>query len=136
MRIFIVANFTNSETSRFFELARMFANRGHDVTVVTSDFLHSSKSKKKNESQYDGFKTIYLHEPGYRGNVTLKRLYSHYVWGKNVTRFLETTDKPDIIYCAIPSLTAAVETEKFCKRKNTNRWNGMLTRHMQWQTWL
>lgn len=47
MRIFIVANFTNSETSRFFELARMFANRGHDVTVVTSDFLHSSKSKKK-----------------------------------------------------------------------------------------
>ena len=118
MRIFIVANFTNSETSRFFELARMFANRGHDVTVVTSDFLHSSKSKKKNESQYDGFKTIYLHEPGYRGNVTLKRLYSHYVWGKNVTRYLETTDKPDIIYCAIPSLTAAVETEKFCKRKN------------------
>lgn len=116
MRIFIVANFANSETSRFFELACMLAGRGHDVTVITSDFSHGSKSLKKNMPQYDGFKTIYLHEPGYKGNVSPKRLYSHYVWGKNVAKYLEKAEKPDIIYCAIPSLTAAVEAGKYCKR--------------------
>ena len=116
MKAFIVANFTNSETSRFFELARMVAGRGHDVTVITSDFSHSSKSLKNNRPQYDGFKTIYLHEPGYKGNVSPKRLYSHYVWGKNLVKFLGTAEKPDIIYCAIPSLTVAVEAGKYCKR--------------------
>lgn len=61
MKIYIVANFTNSQTSRFFELARLFANRGHDVLVITSDFSHSSKSSKKEKPQYETFKTVYLH---------------------------------------------------------------------------
>ena len=116
MKLFIVANFANTETNRFFYLARMLASRGYDVTVITSDFSHSSKSLKNNKPQYDGFKTIYSHEPGYKSNVSIKRLWSHYVWGKNVAKYLETAEKTDIIYCAIPSLTVAVEAGEFCKR--------------------
>lgn len=116
MKIYIVANYTNSETSRFFELARLFSSRGHDVVVITSDFSHSSKRLKKMMPQYDTFKTVYLHEPGYKGNVTPKRLYSHYVWGKNVAKYLKTAEKPDVVYCAIPSLTVAREAGKYCKR--------------------
>lgn len=116
MNIYIVANFTNSETSRFFELARLFASRGHDVTVITSDFSHGSKNLKKEKPQYDNFKTVYIHEPGYKGNVCPQRLYSHYVWGKNVAEYLKKAEKPDVVYCAIPSLTVAVEAGKYCKR--------------------
>lgn len=116
MKVFIVANYTNSETSRFFELARLFAGREYDVTVITSDFSHGSKCLKKEKPQYDKFKTVYIHEPGYKGNVTPQRLYSHYVWGKNVAKYLKTTEKPDVVFCAIPSLTVAVEAGKYCKR--------------------
>ena len=116
MRVFIVANFANAETSRFFYLARMLANKGHDVTVITSNFSHSLKSLKNNKPQYDGFKTIYLHEPGYKSNVSINRLWSHYVWGKNVGKYLKKAEMPDVVYCAIPSLTVAVEASEYCKR--------------------
>ena len=114
MRVFIVANFANAETSRFFYLARMLANKGHDVTVITSNFSHSLKSLKNNKPQYDGFKTIYLHEPGYKSNVSINRLWSHYVWGKNVGKYLKKAEMPDVVYCAIPSLTVAVEASEYC----------------------
>lgn len=117
MRIYIIANFTNSETSRFFELARMFASKGHDVTVITSDFSHSTKSLKKNMAQYDAFKTIYLHEPGYKGNVSPKRLWSHYVWGRNVEKFIKNNAiRPDIVYAALPTYTAGRLVGKWCNK--------------------
>lgn len=45
MNIYIVANFTNSETSRFFELARLFASRGYNVTVITTEFDHEKRER-------------------------------------------------------------------------------------------
>ena len=119
MRIFIVANFTNSETSRFFELARMFANRRHDVTVITSDFSHGAKSLKKEFPQYDNFKTIYIHEPGYKNNVSIKRLWSHYVWGRRVEKYIRNySTKPDIVYAALPTYTAGRLIGKWCNKNN------------------
>ena len=46
MEIIIVANFTNSQTSRFIEVANMFAAKGHTVSLLTSDFDHGSKKNK------------------------------------------------------------------------------------------
>lgn len=107
MKIFIVANFTNSETSRFFYLAQMLANKRHEVVVITSDFCHTSKCHVNNKSQYDGFKTIYIHEPGYKSNVSIKRLWSHYIWGQNVYKYIKNNStKPDIIYASLPTYTA------------------------------
>lgn len=116
MNIYIVANFTNSKTSRFFELALLFASRGHNLTVITTDFDHGKKRKRDNYPRYNGVTVKYIHEPGYGGNVSIQRLYSHYVWGKNVSKYLKTAEKPDVVYCAIPSLTVAVEAGKYCKR--------------------
>lgn len=115
MEIIIVANFTNSQTSRFIELANMFAEKGHSITLLTSDFDHGSKRTRLSKPQYDTFKTVYIHESGYNGNVTPQRLWSHHVWGQNVVSYLKKISKPDVVYCAIPSLTAAVETCKYCK---------------------
>lgn len=118
MRVFIIANFIASTTSRFLDIARMLSYGGHEVTVITSDYSHSMKKQKERWIQYDAFKTIYLHEPGYVGNVSIKRLWSHHVWGKNVVKYLKTVEKPSVIFCAIPSLTVAVETGNYCKRNN------------------
>lgn len=121
MKIYILANFTRvldgETTGRFSFLASELAKRGHIVKLVISDFYHGTKSLRP-EPHYDkyDFEIVKCHEPGYKGNVTPKRLYSHYVWGKNVAKYLKTAEKPDVIYCAIPSLTVAVEAGKFCKR--------------------
>ena len=119
MKIFIVANFTNSETSRFFELARLFTSRRHDVVIITSDFSHSSKRLKKEKPQYDTFKTVYLHEPGYKSNVSIKRLWSHYVWGRNVEKYIQnSTVKPDIVYASLPTYTAGRLVGKWCNKND------------------
>ncbi len=48
--------------------------------------------------------------------MSIQRLKSHFKWGKQVGIYLKTVGLPDIIYCAIPSLTVANEVAKFCKR--------------------
>lgn len=119
MNIYIIANYTNSQTSRFVELAGLFYANGHNVTLITSDFCHNTKRTKSIMAQYEGFQTIYIHEPGYPGNVSPKRLWSHYIWGLNVERYLKNLkETPDIVYAALPTFTAGRLTGKWCNKHN------------------
>lgn len=121
MNIIIIANFTRrldgERESRFSYLADALAQRGHLVELVITDFYHSTKAKRP-EPRRDlyGFKITACHEPGYKKNVSLSRLYSHWVWGKNVYKYLKTNEKPDLVYCAVPSLTAAKLAAKYCQK--------------------
>ena len=121
MKIYILANFTRAldgeTTGRFSFLASELSKRGHQVKLVITDFYHGTKSTRP-EPHYDkyDFEIVKCHEPGYKANVCPQRLYSHYVWGKNVAKYLKKAEKPDVVYCAMPSLTVAVEAGKYCKR--------------------
>lgn len=121
MRIIIIANFTlqlNGErVGRFIDIAEMFSERGHDVELITTDFYHDTKSPRPTP-YYDSYKTkiTLCHEPGYERNVSVRRMLSHFVWGRNVLRYLRNVEKPDLIYCAVPSLTAAKLAAKYCRR--------------------
>lgn len=126
MRLIIVINYPNNlsgsaSKGRFMYLAEMFAERGHQVELITSDFEHGAKSRRKPESvnqmAYKTHITI-LHEPGYKKNISLMRLYSHWLWGRNVYKYLKSKEKPDLVYCAVPSLTAAKLAAKYCKKNN------------------
>ena len=122
-KILIVANFTGNETmkNRFINIANLLANKGFDVEVITSDFSHGSKKQKDFGSPKLNFKITRIHEPGYTSNVSPTRLYSHYVWGKNVFKYIKSMKiKPDLIYCAVPSLTAPNLLGKYCKRNKIN----------------
>lgn len=108
-KILIVANFCDGRVlrGRFTYLANMLTQQGHEVEIITSDFDHGNKKTKENFVNAYGFKLTHIHEPGYPDNISLKRLWSHFVWGKNVNNYLKSIhDLPDIIYCAVPSLTA------------------------------
>lgn len=117
--IIIVANFIGSQTSRFIEIAKLFSERGHNVTVITTDFSHSRKCMRDSFPQYDGFKTIYLHEPGYKSNVSTKRLWSHYIWGRNVMKYIHGVSvKPDVVYAALPTYTAGRLVGRWCNNND------------------
>lgn len=121
MNIIIIANFPDyldgrREKGRFLYLAEMLCSRGHQVKLVVSDFVHERLSPRDKVS--DSYKTqiVMLHEPGYSSRISFQRLRSHYNWGKNVGKYLESIEKPDVVYCAIPSQTVGVVAGSYCKR--------------------
>ena len=125
LKVTILANFPSrldggAAKGRFLYLGEMLADRGHTVEMVVSDFVHGSKVRREPESVSNIYKTkiTILHEPGYKKNVSVKRLYSHWCWGRNVEKYLNAqTIPPDCIFCAIPSLTVARKAAHYCEKQ-------------------
>jgi glycosyltransferase involved in cell wall biosynthesis len=121
MDIVIIANFVaeldGKYNSRFSYLAKQLA-KNNDVELISSDFSHTEKVKRYNSMNSFPYKVTLLSEPGYKTNVCLKRFYSHYIWGRNIKKYLAKRKKPDVIYCAVPSLTGPWNAAKFCKKNN------------------
>ena len=119
MDIVIIANFCGrldgESNSRFLELANMLCGE-HQVEVITTDFLHGPKQHTAKPSVHYPFPITLLHENGYPKNVCLKRFASHHEFGKNVGAYLARRKKPDVIYAAVPSLTAPLEAAKYCRQ--------------------
>lgn len=114
-------DFSITDNGRFFYLAKMLASEsyGNKVELVTSSFMHSLKMQRKRVVQELPFKIAFVKEPGYSKNVCLKRFYSHFIWGKNVIRYIKKRDKkPDVIYCAIPSLTGPNFIARYCEKED------------------
>ncbi len=112
------SDFDGKGNNRFNYIADLISQFEYDVELVTTDFSHDTK-KRRGEifDQYD-YKITMLYEPGYSKNVSLKRFYSHYVMGRNLKKYFKTRKKPDIIYCAVPSLDMAEVTAEYAKKNN------------------
>ncbi len=118
MNIYIIANFTCLPTEngncRFNYLANMLSKKD-EVTLITSTFSHATKKQRETQNYNTSYHIKQIYEPGYKKNISIKRFYSHYVWGKNVKKYIRQ-QKPDVVYCAIPSLTAAKKIIPICKK--------------------
>ena len=109
--------FDNKGNNRFIYIAKNLIKRGHRVEIVTSDFFHGTKTKFDPViSEYDDIKVTMLHEGSYSKNVSVKRFFAHYKWGKNVAKYLKSRKKPDVIYCAMPTLKAAAVAGKYANK--------------------
>jgi len=117
--IVIIANFCGdfspTDNGRFMYLAKALATE-NKVEVITSDFSHLAKAHKSPLVFEVPFSVTYLHETGYPKNICLRRFYSHYTWGKQVAKYLSRRKRPDVVYCAVPSLTAPFAAAKYCKK--------------------
>ncbi len=117
--ILIIANFVSSLdggfNSRFTYLANLL-QIDNEVELLTSDFSHIEKKARSELENPYLFKVTLLHEPGYKKNICLQRFKSHWIWGRNVKKYLLKIKKPDIIYCTVPSLVAASNVSKYCKK--------------------
>lgn len=73
------------------------------VDVVTNDFDHSLKTKRK-AHQYSPFaEIVYLQAPPYRSNVGTARLISHLLFSlKAAIYFRKNRDKYDVVYANVP----------------------------------
>ena len=116
--IVVVANFSkvfyHDDNERLTYICRELS-KTHKVELVASDFCHGEKKHKKILDD-KSYKVTCIHEPGYPKNICLKRFWSHFCWGKGVGNYLKRRKKPDVIYCAVPSLTAAFYASAYCKK--------------------
>lgn len=124
-KIVIIANFTTfpfeNGNSRFIYLANLIDKTKFDVEIITSDFFHTKKEKRnKKDEKFNKFdyKVTLIDEPRYTKNISLKRFYSHYIFAKNVKKYLNTIEKPDLIYTAVPSLDVAKVAAGYAKKNN------------------
>lgn len=119
--IVIIANFVTDidggANGRFTYLANILDQNNYKVEIITSDFSHEKKKRRMGNVRKFPYKVTLIHEPGYPKNVCLQRFRSHFIWGRKVYSYLKERKKPDIVYCAVPSLTAGVKAAKYCQEK-------------------
>lgn len=124
-RIVIIDHFCKApgETgnNRFIYLAELLTLNRMNVEVITTTFAHINKRQRELcDSSYEElpYKFTMLPEPGYPKNVCLKRFVSHYVFGKNLGRYLKHIEKPDLVLISVPSLDVGKAARTYCKKNN------------------
>lgn len=89
----------------------------HDVTIITTDFNH--RTKKKHDITVSKRKIIFIKVPEYRRNIGIKRFLSHGFFAFRLYNFLkQLTDKPDKIYCILPTASSGYACYKYCKENS------------------
>lgn len=125
-KIIIITQYTSitagRDCSRFGYVAKMLAEGNYNVELISTNFFH--KTKKHREKEEDvisklGYKVTLLQEPGYKKNVSLRRFYSHWKLARNLKIYLDKMEeKPDIMYCAVPSLDVAKVAARYAQKNN------------------
>lgn len=119
--VLIVANFASPASpgnNRFVDLAHRLKALGARVEFVTSSFDHISLALRQYPTTHLGFDVTFVHEPGYRNNISAKRLISQHAFGRSIAKYLrERTTPPGLIYCATPPPGAARECAKYANRE-------------------
>ena len=123
--ILLIAHFTHvpgeAGNSRFNYIAKKINKEKTTVEVVTTSFSHRTKKERKvsiEQKRTIDYKLTMLEEPGYNANISFRRFYSHYVFSKNLNKYLRNRKKPDLIYCAVPSLDAAYVAAKYARKND------------------
>lgn len=124
-RIVIVDHFSQTPdepgNNRFIYLARFLCSRGHQVEIITTDFSHKSKKTRQTDAallEALPYEYTMLPEPGYPKNVCLQRFRSHYVFGRNLKNYLNSTEKPGLVLAAVPSLDVGKVAADYCREHN------------------
>lgn len=105
--------------SRFRYLSDFLSDAGYKVDLITTSFQHWEKAqrdiKKIKEEKYK-FRLRFIYEPGYKKNIDLRRIISHKIAAKNLTKLLEKSGDYDLIYCEIPPNDVALAAAKYAKK--------------------
>jgi glycosyltransferase involved in cell wall biosynthesis len=128
MKIWIVSLYDpteidNTRPMRFLSLAHKSVELGHDVTYFSNTFRHATK-KNRFETQTiinhtNTYRTIFVKSSPYKKNLSIGRLYSHFLYANNIIKcFNNLNTKPDIIISALPPLLTNYKITKWSSKKN------------------
>jgi glycosyltransferase involved in cell wall biosynthesis len=114
-RILIVAPFCSLPGepyfNRFLFLAD-FLSSSFDVTLLTSSFRHFDKMQRVGRVESERFEIVLINEPGYKANVGMMRLYSHYIFSRNFSKWMDQAHRYDVVYSAYPLIQTNIILSK------------------------
>lgn len=100
-------------------IARLLAERGHDVVWWTSTVNHFDKTLHETGNVItkvsDHLTVRFLHGRLYRKNISLDRFLNHWEIGRAFARLAPEETRPDIILCSLPTLELSKEAVKYGK---------------------
>lgn len=97
MKKAIIISCFNWYESRLKYIREYLISRDYNVVILTSDYVHTKKIEV--EKRYK--ECTYIKVPKYKRNISLKRVFSHFYFGKKVKKFINH-EKPDVIYTLLP----------------------------------
>lgn len=124
MNVLIVSQYIDfpyeNGNARFCYIADVLVKAGHNVEIVTSDFVHTLKHHRGEKNiRKLSYSVSLLHEPGYKKNISFSRIFSHQYLAKSAKIYLSSLSyMPDVIYCAVPSLSLASIFAQFANKNN------------------
>lgn len=92
-------------------ITEYFDKAGYETTYLISDYDHYSK----NPLVTDHPNTEQIHVPAYKRNLSIRRLWSHYVFAKKVYKTL-CSIKPEIVYCMFPPNSLVQQVVRYKRR--------------------
>lgn len=108
---------SGGRTLRSGTIAKMCAEKGHEVTWWMSTFDHANRRQRYTEDTatnwINGGRIMQIYSPGYRKVVSLQRVWDHWYWSRKFSSKIDLQEKPDIIFCAYPTIEAAVVCCKY-----------------------
>ncbi|WIV12079.1 glycosyltransferase family 4 protein [Proteiniborus sp. MB09-C3] len=120
-RIWIVAPFADIDIvgvrDRFQYLANRLNIEGMEVILFTNDFSHMKKQHIDIQvSKEYPYRVEIIHEAGYKKNVSMKRIISHIEFACNIKKLIKRMPKPDVIYSAYPTMSAAHAVGRYARK--------------------
>ena len=97
MKKAILISYYDWYDKRLIYLEEELKQRGYIVQYYTSNINHLTKEKIKDSNK----QKILINVPMYKKNISIKRIYSLYVFSKKISKIIKR-EKPNFIYCIIP----------------------------------
>lgn len=128
MRVWIENPFDNLpiegfRAQRYWLMAEAFRKAGHEVTLWTSDFNHTTKRKRLVAGNGErGMAIRFIPTIPYYKNVSIRRIFSHILyaisWYRAATKLLKPLEplKPDVIILSTPPICTGLVALYFKKR--------------------
>ena len=104
--------FASSNEMRVEPIRDVLRKNGYSTIYISSDFHHAKKEYVELPKEIKP-----IHVKAYKKNMSILRLYSHYMFSKNVYKYLIKT-KPDLVYIKFPPNTL-VKTAYDYKQSNS-----------------
>ena len=92
---------------RAINLSKALVSKGHKVEIISTRFFHQEKRFRKNikDKKINGILETFIDSPGYKSNISIRRLFDHHILSFNLLiNLLKRDEKPDIIFVGFPPI--------------------------------
>lgn len=103
-------------------IAEELVKRGHEVTWFATTFDHFKKVQMFNSDKtievLKNYKLELIWAPGYKKNISVKRIINHKYMAVKLRKKIKVMEKPDLIYASFPTIEFAEEAIRYGNKNN------------------